>query len=882
MGPVNFTPNMALQQFLAQLLGFDMSSLMGMQAGQGITAWLKNLVIPGLLGISPTSSLWNMSLYTNMTDYGIMMQNMNSAANMAGIQQMMQLQNSNRYNLYEGWQKMVMSKAAFNDLPDAQKAQYNNNYDAYIQHKAQGMMDNQALNTFMLLTGWDPTGAARAAFNVREAASNIARNAMWRGDDKAMQKAEAISRLFLDKDDKIAYSKWEFGGMTLNETSALAAMLTKGISLGGTDTDSIAKAIEELRTRLQNLTKAMSPLKDLFGDDVPKMVEFLEDITGKSIKQLDEGTIAKLSANVVNGITTGAFTQEQMAKLTVQLQGNIGQMNLPFYLENGAMMMSDRILTTVNAGNIPLMMSRASYQTAVSERTIRQAASPFANNVNLAYALWEADKRRRNENFDVKEGTALFQAEYEALRASGRFNEEQALLRLSGASSLQQMAVMGTRFGGYNRAVSAGLGMDMASTEGVRRRAATIIMGEDTPEKRIAMQRVINMFMSGNGPEGKKNMTVDDLDRYFQGLENASGSDQLLYQAYMELNQNRRLMAFNVDMRKSAEQRDDAQKRQIADGMRKRANQMTEWLGRASEKDSSLGETLVNWLRGDKTFKDKAALAEVQEFMSSKNFDPQDIAAFKAIAEANGDDKAQTLRHIQAYIANNKTNPDRNARLASIWESLEPGDDRNTKYAALSRLSGSALGLLVTWDKDEKKYIDKTDWKDALAGSPDANTLQRRLKEQALKNATNASDDAYKIKARENTVIDLLGKGGEQKFKSIRDALVLDEKTINQVMKSDSSLKDLRGDEKHEMERALRGYVESVSGLGLNDSNGETMSPEQIMAKAFGAGGIFQEVDNTLSDLGDAINDLIGWLKKVAEPGNFSMLSFLGFKKKEE
>jgi hypothetical protein len=115
----------------------------------------------------------------------------------------------------------------------------------------------------------------------------------------------------------------------------------------------------------------------------------LEETSGKEINQLDSQTVANLTKNLSNGVTTGAFTLDQVQKMTTQLQGSFAQMNTPYYLDTVAGSLSQNILMAVNSGNTPLMMSQASYRQAVAERQMRQAASPYANNVNLAYSMWE-------------------------------------------------------------------------------------------------------------------------------------------------------------------------------------------------------------------------------------------------------------------------------------------------------------------------------------------------------------------------------------------------------------------------------------------------------------------------------------------------------------
>lgn len=832
MAAINMTMNGLAASILSQLMRVDPSNPLGQQ----ILNYFKQSVIPGFTGISPTSPLWNATLYSNMTDFGRMMQNMNASANAIGMQQLMQMRAGVNYEFYEGIQRTLVSEAAFRRMRDRGQTGGITDYQKFIEHKAQGMMDSPVLSTLMTMTGWDPTGKMMAAYNLKEASANIARTAMWRGDENYARKAEAIADLFLDDKNQLSYSRMDYGGLTMNETTQLTAMLTKGMVLEGRNEQELEQSVKKLRQHIQGLSQAMAPLKDIFGDDIPNMVKFLEDISGKSIKQLDGAWASRLSSNVMNGILTGAYTAEQYVGLSGQLQHGLSQIGVPYYLETGASALTDRILAAVNAGSSPLMMTQASYRQAVADRTMRQAASPFANNANLAYGIWAANHRGGDTSIEA------FRAEFERLR--GSMNEEQALLRLSGASSIHQLASLGTRYGGYSDAVREGLGADLASVEGIRRRATTIVMGQDTPERRRAMQEVINAYMSTS-----RTQTVDDLDRYFAGLANSTGFDQLKYQAAMELQQNWNLRNFNVDMRKYGEQYDDALKRAEAGRRRELANKMSGWLGAAGAENTGLMQAFVRVaLSGFKELPDMAHRASIEKFMEWGEFTPEEEKLFQAFAQANGTDEygsRRTLRQVQSYIANRIEDPSRNDQLHELYNRYG-GDMR--KFRNLAALSGNALSILM--DKDVK-----IKWGNLEGLSDDE--IQHRLKEQALQIGMNKSDGAYGLQARKGALIEALG--GDSKYADeIIEALALGDQTVEEIKKSDT-FKKLSKDKQKEAGKLMDKLSDELGAFGLNDF-ADLSTPEQLMAKAFGDGGVFQTLDDTLTGVKEALTGLTNWL----------------------
>lgn len=841
MAAINMTMNGLVASIFSQLMGVDPSNPLGQQA----LNYLKQGVIPSLTGISPTSPLWNATLYSNMTPYGIMMQNMNASANAIGMQQLMQMRAGVQYEFFEGVQKAIVSEAAFNRMQAQGQVGDFKNYQAFIQHKTQGMMDNPVLSNLMLMTGWDPTGKMMAAFNLKEASANIARTAMWRGDSNYVRKAEAIADLFLDDKGRLNYSRTNYGGLTLNETTQLTAMLTKGMVLEGRNEQELEQSVKKLRQRIQGLSQAMAPLKDIFGDDIPNMVKFLEDISGKSIKQLDGAWASRLSSNVMNGILTGAYTAEQYVGLSGQLQRGLSQIGVPYYLETGASALTDRILTSVNAGTTPLMMTQASYQQAVADRTMRQAASPFANNANLAYGIWAANHRGGDTSIEA------FRAEFERLR--GSMNEEQALLRLSGTSSIHQLASLGTRYGGYSDAVREGLGADMASIEGIRRRATTIVMGQDSPERRRAMQEVINAYMSTS-----RIQTVDDLDRFFAGLANSTGFDQLKYQAAMELQQNWNLRNFNVDMRKAGEQYDDSIKRREAGRRRDLANKMSVWLGEAGTDNTSLMNAFVRVaLSGFKELPDMMHRASIRQFMEWGSFSDDEKTLFQAFAkanESNGEEGSRrTLRQIQSYIANKTEDPGRNDQLKELYKRY--GSDL-TKFRNLASLSGNALSILMS----DGASID---W-GSMQGKSDTD-IQLALRRRALEIGIDKSKGNYSLQNRKNALIEALG-GGDAATRFAEEAieaLAFSSRSVSDLSKDDF-MRGLSKEKVKEAKRIMEGLSGELSSLGLSES-GDLSTSEQLQAKAF---ELVQTADDTLSELGQAITGLLQWLQRTFSQDN--------------
>lgn len=904
-GPVNFTPNSLLMSGLG-MFGFDMRDPLSAQMGQQLLSFLKGAIIQPYMGISANDPLWNATLYSNMTNFGIMMQNMNAQANSVGISKMMQQQAASRYQFFQGWQRTATSQSDFAKLVAQGKAGGFTDYDAFIEHKTQGMMDNTVLNMLMQMSGWDPTGQMMAGFNMREASANVARQAMWRGDENWRVKADRLGDIFLNRNGsrELDYRKSEYGMMSLNESSALLAILTKNqpFAAGAQTEQQIEDELEKLRTRMKNLTRAMSPLKDFFGDDVPSMVRFLEEISGKGINQLDSQTVANLTKNLSNGVATGAFTLDQVQKMTMQLQGSFAQMNTPYYLDTVAGSLSQNILMAVNSGNTPLMMSQASYRQAVAERQMRQAASPYANNVNLAYSMWEQRNggtyRNSQGERDSEAAMAAFREDYNNLLRRG-YNEESALLQLSGASSMQQLYDRGTRSIGYSEAVSAGLGMDIASAAGVRRRAASIILSESSVAARQGMDTVINAFMNGmNG------MTTDEIDRMFQGMRESKNADeQAQYAAWSKLQQDKHFMAFNVDLHKNAQQRDAGIAMKRANELRERTLMMEELFGSIMENDTTLETAVTNLIINNgkgfslddirSKYKDRPLIMDALQNIQSMS--QEDKENLKMIKEAGG------MKAVKDLMTGAMSDPDREAALKPFLAGYKDKTVSKETLTTALNLSTSALNrltddgknikqlnnIIISADKqfeaikdnglDNEYYRDRywSGWKsakekmsdedfqkelkkhhDAYVASGPSVERQRMIRREMAKKVMEDKEGAVSdvLKQAKTIITNYAGDNAEALLQSYQKDVILGKKSEKDW--SDEQLKGYA--ERDDIMKQLSKVGQAVNTSVMQETGltSAGLSPEQAMAMAFSDGGIFEKLNKVLDDLGGALKGL--------------------------
>lgn len=908
---------------LAGLLGIDQSDPSGAMLSQIVTNWLKQNVVQPVTGIAPNDPLWNATLYTNMTDFGVMMQGLNSQANSIGIQNMMQLQASARYQLLEGWQRTATSQETFNQLVAAGEAGGFTDYNAFIQHKTQGMMDNPIISAALQM--WDPTGKLMASAYMRQASSNIAREAMWRGDRDFREQADAVANVFLDEQKKIAYDKRDYGQMTLNESSAVLATLTRNRGLadfapeqmagvarireqlltGGDDKlasgesveDLMRQASDRLRERLKGLTQAMSPLKDFFGDDVPSMIRFLEEISGKSFEELGNGAVSDITRRVTNSLSTGIYTAKQIQAVSTSLNQTLGQMNTGFYMEPASLTIADTMLSTVNAGITPALMNDESFRQAVSERLIRHAASPFANSINLAYSAWKAGGGTEGDT-----SMETFQRLYQELRTETddrkALTAEAAMLQLSGASSVHQMYDIGYRNLGYTEAAQSGLGARMANAEGTHERISRYIAGLGSEADQNAVRGIYDYLVTNR----EAGLTLDAAIRNIEswGNREEGSRERQMYEMWNTINQNSRLQPLMADMRIMGNQVDVQRKTTNADMMRKRSQFINDLFQTSNAANAlELVQNLVLTEEGQKP-EIRARLNELREKAGITNLattigiTDEDIASIETLMKmADTDEKKRDLAR-EYMLSIGPTGENR--QLLNPYIKAYAAEDSNENKAALALavgMSPEALKAFEAADKDNK-----------VATGTALREFAKELASNPLERDEGESDEAYERRKGTWEAAQIRKKAAGltyqhgERFKTGKDEVdrllkqTLGEKEgAAQSAKLESFLKS--GDIDEETKETFLGGVQKAMESskvkpngGIQDiksaidsltrdiqsatpsvaQTGGAMDTNQLLTQLLGDGHI-------LRDLTSAINGLTGWLAEHKGAGGNTNLN---------
>ncbi len=457
-----------MSQMMSQVIG-------GMPVLNMFQPQIKNLLYDqlGLAGTGYRDTFLDTVMMSNMTPYGQAMDLENRRIQQVAADATKLRNIRARQGFFADMGRTMMSFDSWRDIQRAQNVAEDQltqaNYDSFIQNEARGRAANPVWN--FLYNTVDPDGLGAANTYLSQAGANQIRHGRWAGRRGAMLEARAIGDLFIGADGQYDFDKAQYGHMNVGEASAVAASLTKDIDffqgLGGTTPEKMKQAAENLRNTVKEYTKALAPLKDIFGTDVPAMITAIEDLSGQKLSQLDPVHMGDLVKRVMAGATAGNYSLGQLQGQREAISRGLLSMNVPYVNDLSALSQAMTVLDMTVSGPGPSFMSRERFNQMAGDLVVRSSASAGATAINQAYAVWRGNQSAKDiEGLTQDEIYQKFRNEYDALRTGpNALTADEALLRLSKQSSMYNLEVAGTGSQYYRDAVEANLGGTQAIRE---------------------------------------------------------------------------------------------------------------------------------------------------------------------------------------------------------------------------------------------------------------------------------------------------------------------------------------------------------------------------------------------------------------------------------
>ena len=127
------------------------------------------------------------------------------------------------------------------------------------------------------------------------------------------------------------YNRYDYAGFSKGATSQLAQRLAaeedyfSHVKYDGNNSQQLDRAIRDFQQTVQKYAKALEPLKGIFGNDMAKIINTLEQITGQPITTLGAERTNDIARKLTEGIATGKYTAKDIALGQQLAQGWIEQ-----------------------------------------------------------------------------------------------------------------------------------------------------------------------------------------------------------------------------------------------------------------------------------------------------------------------------------------------------------------------------------------------------------------------------------------------------------------------------------------------------------------------------------------------------------------------------
>lgn len=141
---------------------------------------------------------------------------------------------------------------------------------------------------------------------------------------KSVQVSKSVTQMVKQASKKGA----QYGGFSPGAVASLVGSLSQQEDLTmGASPQQMSKALQSLKARIQGMTKALAPLRDIFGNDIPSMISRLQQIAGMQI--------SNMSIDQIKSISTTVTDMSRYSNVSIGHMASMGSMMAAMTQRNG-------------------------------------------------------------------------------------------------------------------------------------------------------------------------------------------------------------------------------------------------------------------------------------------------------------------------------------------------------------------------------------------------------------------------------------------------------------------------------------------------------------------------------------------------------------------
>lgn len=439
------------EDLFLQLAG-SISNTVGFGTASGqMVANLARRYIPRLHG---DDIAWNSPLISQQSTYGIYRDAARKREDRVADSAMRSALESGKERFVSDLLKNTFSEDYFKRQEGWTQSEKNEaaglSYDQWISMKASSAARNPFVSA--LYSHMDPRGYGQAGVAMRDVFHNIVQNGGGSTGNMQIYGAarDVIKDLFRDKNGDFNYNKSEYGGFSMDATAGIAKALTETSNvLEGANTSSSSElrgAAQKLQNKIQEYAKALEPLRDVFGNDMGKIMSSISQVTGRSMADMSAGHVAQIAGRMSQGLLNGTIssTDELSARIGMH-RDMLANMRVAPMQELFA---AHQTMTTLEMSRGRFHNARVSREFAASTamgKVLDSQNSPMEDFLAQTYSIWKQEQLAAG----VKQDTSFqaFTGKIDQLRDKGMALDA-AAMKVAGIHNRYQ-AGRGKYYAGY-------------------------------------------------------------------------------------------------------------------------------------------------------------------------------------------------------------------------------------------------------------------------------------------------------------------------------------------------------------------------------------------------------------------------------------------------
>lgn len=196
-----------------------------------------------------------------------------------------------------------------------------------------------------------------------------------------------------------------YGGFSASAITSLVGQLSsqEDILGGASDPKEVTKALQNLKTRVQGLTQALSPLRDIFGNDIPSMITRLQQISGMQVSTMTQSQVRSVASNITDMSRYSNVGISQMAKMGDLMAGAVASNGGSDWARLGARASGAYAAGLLTPGNGAFGLTPGQFQAKTLSMLASSQDSEGSQLMSMAYGLAkQAAPKMQMDQFDKR------------------------------------------------------------------------------------------------------------------------------------------------------------------------------------------------------------------------------------------------------------------------------------------------------------------------------------------------------------------------------------------------------------------------------------------------------------------------------------------------